>query len=162
MQVGADEEGPGAVRPELEGGIVGRAEEGGFGNIDRVPVEFRGPAAGGGKGEQRFAVLAGGEGLAIACVALGVSKQDFATLFLLAQNPGALLTTIRSRCVSFQLSPLPVGEIERELGQAHPEWKPRERELGRNQDAACTSGRSSAGVFATPGLRRCRAKAAAS
>src|SRR5690606_577139 len=30
----------------------------------------------------------GGEGLAIACVALGVSKQDFATLFLLSRSAG--------------------------------------------------------------------------
>src|SRR3546814_8696697 len=29
---------------------------------------------------------AGGEGLAISCVALGVSKQDFATLFLLSRR----------------------------------------------------------------------------
>ncbi|MGF1628996.1 MAG: DUF2336 domain-containing protein [Kiloniellaceae bacterium] len=31
----------------------------------------------------------GGEGLAIACVALGVSKQDFATLFLLGRSAGS-------------------------------------------------------------------------
>lgn len=31
----------------------------------------------------------GGEGLAIACVALGVSKQDFATLFLLSRSVGS-------------------------------------------------------------------------
>ncbi|HMA15926.1 MAG: DUF2336 domain-containing protein [Bacteroidota bacterium] len=31
----------------------------------------------------------GGEGLAIACVALGVSKQDFATLFLLSRSAGS-------------------------------------------------------------------------
>src|SRR3546814_17347343 len=32
---------------------------------------------------------AGGEGLAISCVALGVSKQDFATLFLLSRSVGS-------------------------------------------------------------------------
>src|SRR5690348_2223043 len=31
---------------------------------------------------------------------------EFATIFLLAENPGALLPTIRSRCVSFALRPL--------------------------------------------------------
>jgi hypothetical protein len=31
----------------------------------------------------------GGEGLAIACLALGVSKQDFATLFLLSRSAGS-------------------------------------------------------------------------
>ena len=31
---------------------------------------------------------------------------EFATLFLLAENPGALLPTIRSRCVTFTLAPL--------------------------------------------------------
>jgi DNA polymerase-3 subunit delta' len=54
---------------------------------------------------------------------------EFATLFLLAQNPGALLPTIRSRCVSFQLAPLPMAELEQDLQQSHPEWKPRERQL---------------------------------
>src|SRR5512143_2522417 len=33
---------------------------------------------------------------------------DFATIFLLARNPGELLPTIRSRCVIFTLSALPV------------------------------------------------------
>jgi DNA polymerase-3 subunit delta' len=54
---------------------------------------------------------------------------EFATLFLLAQNPGGLLPTIRSRCIRFQLSPLPGTELERYLEQSHPEWKPRERAL---------------------------------
>src|SRR3546814_1186206 len=31
----------------------------------------------------------GGEGLAISCLALGVSKQDFATLFLLSRSAGS-------------------------------------------------------------------------
>ncbi|MGE0407446.1 MAG: ATP-binding protein, partial [Candidatus Korobacteraceae bacterium] len=54
---------------------------------------------------------------------------EFATLFLLAQNPGALLPTIRSRSISFALTPLPLEEIERQLAKAHPEWKPAERLL---------------------------------
>jgi DNA polymerase-3 subunit delta' len=54
---------------------------------------------------------------------------EFATIFLLAENPGALLPTIRSRCVSFALCPLSTGEIERDLARVHPEWKPAQRSL---------------------------------
>src|SRR5690348_5497355 len=54
---------------------------------------------------------------------------EFATIFLLAENPGALLPTIRSRCVSFALRPLLQEEIERDLAQAHPDWKPPQRTL---------------------------------
>jgi DNA polymerase-3 subunit delta' len=54
---------------------------------------------------------------------------EFATIFLLAENPGALLPTIRSRCVSFTLRPLPQEEIERDLAKAHPDWKPGQRTL---------------------------------
>ena len=54
---------------------------------------------------------------------------EFATIFLLAENPGALLPTIRSRCVSFALCPLPEEEIERDLARVHPEWKPAQRAL---------------------------------
>jgi DNA polymerase-3 subunit delta' len=54
---------------------------------------------------------------------------DFATIFLLAENPGALLPTIRSRCVSFALRPLATEAIERDLANAHPDWKPAQRTL---------------------------------
>jgi len=54
---------------------------------------------------------------------------EFATLFLLAENPGQLLPTIRSRCLSFQLCALSPEEIERDLGRVHPEWKPAQRAL---------------------------------
>src|SRR5581483_811315 len=54
---------------------------------------------------------------------------EFATLFLLAENPGALLPTIRSRCIILHLAPLLVEKIERELAKSHPDWKPRQREL---------------------------------
>src|ERR1041385_4444030 len=54
---------------------------------------------------------------------------EFATIFLLAENPGALLPTLRSRCVSFALCPLPTEEIERDLAKAHPEWKAPQRSL---------------------------------
>jgi DNA polymerase-3 subunit delta' len=54
---------------------------------------------------------------------------EFATLFLLAENPGQLLPTIRSRCVTFRLAPLESAEIERDLARLHPEWKPAQRSL---------------------------------
>ncbi len=54
---------------------------------------------------------------------------EFATLFLLAENPGALLPTIRSRCVTFTLAPLEAREIERDLARLHPDWKPAQRGL---------------------------------
>ncbi|MGZ4813436.1 MAG: DNA polymerase III subunit, partial [Terriglobales bacterium] len=53
----------------------------------------------------------------------------FATLFLLAENPGQLLPTIRSRCATFQMCPLETEEIERDLARLHPEWKPIQRAL---------------------------------
>jgi DNA polymerase-3 subunit delta' len=54
---------------------------------------------------------------------------DFATLLLLTDNPGELLPTIRSRCVTFALSPLTVAEIEEYLKQQRPDWKPAQRSL---------------------------------
>jgi DNA polymerase III subunit delta' len=54
---------------------------------------------------------------------------QFATLFLLTDNPSALLPTIRSRCMILRLSPIPADEVEQYLAQVRPEWKPRERAL---------------------------------
>ncbi|HZD94876.1 MAG TPA: DNA polymerase III subunit delta' [Candidatus Sulfotelmatobacter sp.] len=54
---------------------------------------------------------------------------DFATLFLLARNPGELLPTIRSRSVTFSLSALPAAEIERYLERERPEGNARQRQL---------------------------------
>ena len=54
---------------------------------------------------------------------------EYATLFLLAENAGALLPTIRSRCVTLQLAPLAADEIERDLARVHPDWKPAQRKL---------------------------------
>jgi DNA polymerase III subunit delta' len=54
---------------------------------------------------------------------------DFATIFLLARNPGELLPTIRSRCVTFTLAALPTAEIEGYLEKARPEWNARQRQL---------------------------------
>jgi DNA polymerase-3 subunit delta' len=54
---------------------------------------------------------------------------DFATIFLLSENPGELLPTIRSRSMVFPLSALPVEEVERYLEKHRPEWKPQQRAL---------------------------------
>ena len=54
---------------------------------------------------------------------------DFATLILLSQNPGELLPTIRSRCVTFTLAPLPLADVEQYLAQHRPDWKPQQRAL---------------------------------
>jgi DNA polymerase-3 subunit delta' len=54
---------------------------------------------------------------------------DFATLFLLAENPGQFLPTIRSRCVTLTLAPLAAEELEGDLARAHPDWKPAQRAL---------------------------------
>ena len=54
---------------------------------------------------------------------------EFATLFLLAENPGALLPTIRSRCVTFALAPLDPAALEEDLAEVHPEWTVPQRKL---------------------------------
>jgi DNA polymerase-3 subunit delta' len=54
---------------------------------------------------------------------------DFATIFLLTDNPSALLPTIRSRCMQLRLAALPLEMVETYLAEARPELKPRERTL---------------------------------
>ena len=51
---------------------------------------------------------------------------DFASIFLLTDNPSALLPTIRSRCMHLRLSALPLEDVESYLGTVRPELKPRE------------------------------------
>ena len=54
---------------------------------------------------------------------------EFATIFLLTDNAGELLPTIRSRSMVFQLCALSAEEIERHLAEHRPEWKASERAL---------------------------------
>src|ERR1700690_3571513 len=54
---------------------------------------------------------------------------EFATIFLLTENPGELLPTIRSRSMVITLAALPAEEIEQDLGQKRPEWTPKQRAL---------------------------------
>jgi len=54
---------------------------------------------------------------------------EFATIFLLTENPGELLPTIRSRSMIFTLGALPSAEIEGWLAQLRPDWNARQRAL---------------------------------
>jgi DNA polymerase-3 subunit delta' len=54
---------------------------------------------------------------------------EFATIFLLTDNPGEFLPTIRSRCVTFTLAPLLPEDIQQYLAAKRPEWSPSQREL---------------------------------
>src|ERR1035438_9461297 len=48
---------------------------------------------------------------------------EFATIFLLTENAGEFLPTIRSRSMTFNLGALPVSEIESRLGELRSDWK---------------------------------------
>ena len=54
---------------------------------------------------------------------------QFATVFLLTENPGELLPTIRSRAMTMSLAPLPIAEIETLLTRRRPDWNARQRAL---------------------------------
>jgi len=54
---------------------------------------------------------------------------EFATIFLLTENPGELLPTIRSRAMIFTLGALAVTEMESQLARLRPDWNPRQRSL---------------------------------
>jgi DNA polymerase III subunit delta' len=54
---------------------------------------------------------------------------EFATIFLLTENAGELLPTIRSRSMVVTLSALPAGEIEQYLASNRPDWNPKQRAL---------------------------------
>lgn len=54
---------------------------------------------------------------------------EYAHLILLAENPGELLPTIRSRCALVRLGAVPFEELEMVLGERKPEWKPAQRAL---------------------------------
>src|SRR5205814_13150 len=53
---------------------------------------------------------------------------EFATIFLLAENATSMLPTIRSRCITMHLAPLPLAEIEQDLA-LRPEWNAKQRQL---------------------------------
>ena len=54
---------------------------------------------------------------------------DFATIFILTENPGEILPTLRSRSMVVGLSPLATEEIEQYLSRHRPQWKASQRAL---------------------------------
>jgi DNA polymerase-3 subunit delta' len=90
---------------------------------------------------------------------------EFATIFLLTENAGELLPTIRSRSMTFTLGALATEDIERYLAQHRPEWNAKQRALvaklsegavgrARNFDlAAYTVARQNALTILTSALR---------
>lgn len=54
---------------------------------------------------------------------------EFATIFLLTDNAGELLPTIRSRSMIVSLSALPVEDVEAYLAKRRPDWNPKQRAL---------------------------------
>ncbi|MGH9499798.1 MAG: ATP-binding protein [Terriglobales bacterium] len=54
---------------------------------------------------------------------------EFATIFLLAENAGELLPTIRSRSMVVGLKALPAGQLEDYLASQKPDWSPKQRAL---------------------------------
>jgi DNA polymerase-3 subunit delta' len=62
---------------------------------------------------------------------------DFATIFLLTDNPGELLPTIRSRSMVLTLAALTAEEIEQDLAKNRPEWKAPQRALVARLSEGC-------------------------
>ncbi len=54
---------------------------------------------------------------------------EFATIFLLTENAGELLPTIRSRSMIITLNALPAAEVEEYLATNRPDWSPKQRAL---------------------------------
>jgi DNA polymerase III subunit delta' len=54
---------------------------------------------------------------------------EFATIFLLTENAGELLPTIRSRSMIVTLAALSTEEIEQDLARHRPEWTAKQRQL---------------------------------
>src|ERR1700719_3238528 len=90
---------------------------------------------------------------------------EFATIFLLTENAGELLPTIRSRSMVVTLSALPAAEVEQYLATNRPDWSPKQRALlarlsegavGRARSfdlAAYTAARAHALAILTSALR---------
>jgi len=90
---------------------------------------------------------------------------EFATIFLLTENAGELLPTIRSRSMIVTLGALPAAELEQYLATNRPDWNPKQRALlarlsggavGRARSfdlAAYTAARAHALTIITSALR---------
>src|ERR1700692_2553055 len=84
------------------------------------------------QGRRRVFILDGAETMRwdLASIFLKVLEEppESATLILIAPNPFQLLSTIRSRCLQFSLTPLAAAEVE-EILSARTEMKPADRKL---------------------------------
>src|SRR3954467_14285832 len=85
-----------------------------------------------GEGKERVYIFTGSAFMKEAANSLLKVLEEppgFATIFLLTENAGELLPTIRSRSMVFTLCALPAEEIEKDLARTHPDWKPAQRAL---------------------------------
>src|SRR5213594_7845 len=81
---------------------------------------------------------------------------EFATIFILTENAGELLSTIRSRSIVIPLAALSPPEIEKYLAKHRPEWNARQRALvARLAQGAVGRARN----FDLPGYTAARAQA---
>jgi DNA polymerase-3 subunit delta' len=81
---------------------------------------------------------------------------EFATIFILTENAGELLSTIRSRSIVIPLAALSPPEIEKYLVKHRPEWNARQRALvARLAQGAVGRARN----FDLPGYTAARAQA---
>jgi len=88
---------------------------------------------------------------------------EYAHIFLLAENLGDLLPTIRSRSTKIHVGPMAPAEIEKVVSERHAEWKPAERQLVARLSEGAPGralGFRSAGICCQP--RRCADLAALS
>lgn len=54
---------------------------------------------------------------------------EYAHLLLLTRNAGELLATLRSRCITINLAPIPNTELEKQLAHSRPELSSKQRNL---------------------------------
>ena len=71
---------------------------------------------------------------------------EFATIFLLTENAGELLPTIRSRSMVLTLAALTFEEIEKDLEKHRPEWKTAQRALVARLSEGCVGRARSFGL----------------
>ena len=84
------------------------------------------------EGRHRVYIFAGSAFMkeaANALLKLLEEPPEFATIFLLVENAGQLLPTIRSRCIAFTLGALTTEQLEEDLASYRKEWTPKQRAL---------------------------------
>lgn len=84
-----------------------------------------------GEGRQKFYIFSEANFMKEAANALLKVLEEppeFATIFLLAENANSLLPTIRSRCITLRLAPLPPEDIAADLA-LRPEWTAAQKKL---------------------------------